>query len=582
MLGYQGLQPAPPPPPQQGPNRRVGVRFSAKRPSYYPPLPTRRGPPCECPPPPPPIPHPTGRAPRHPSPCGDRRPTGQPKKCQHPGCERAAAAPGNLCKSHGGGRRCQWEGCTKSAAAPGHFCMRHGGGRRCQFKGCDKAARAPSHLCKAHGGGIRCQHEGCLTAAQTPGKYCVRHGGGRRCRHEGCDSAAKQPSNYCPAHGGGWQCKRAGCGTEGLESLCARCTFWWNLHVQHGAGPKPGTKRLRAGEGDACPPAGAGPLAAYEDAAPGGVVRCAPVRGRSDVGEGHGGGGGGGRMEGMGERAHGRQRQQRGWPGQPAPSLPGASASPAQPASGGGCLPQPRWAVCATGAGAHQGQTGREAKGHMVDGPDSVFLQGTWASRTQKHSEAGYGRPVDRGVWTAKTVKRPRRQPAHPQYANYWALLTRKRHIMPHSAQPQHTNYWAPRTRKRRQQEHRPQRPTESSNPMQHAKGRTGDRPGPRKGTTTRRNVTQGGGGGVRARRGAAPAHACVVGRLFGFHAQKRVEGESSEVATPLCDDMGCSPVCPPRHGPSWVFFSTKLLALPREQPVHMATFPFASLVRGP
>ena len=33
-----------------------------------------------------------------------------------------------------------------------------------------------------------------------------------------------------------------------------------------------------------------------------------------------------------------------------------------------------------------------------------------------------------RRVWTAKTVKRPRQQPAHPQYANYWALLTRKRH----------------------------------------------------------------------------------------------------------------------------------------------------------
>ena len=44
---------------------------------------------------------------------------------------------------------------------------------------------------------------------------------------------------------------------------------------------------------------------------------------------------------------------------------------------------------------------------------------------------------------------------------------------------------------------HRPQRPTESSNPTQHAKGRTGDCPGPRKGTTTRRNVTQGGGGGA-------------------------------------------------------------------------------------
>ena len=117
--------------------------------------------------------------------------------------------------------------------------------------------------------------------------------------------------------------------------------------------------------------------------------------------------------------------------------------------------------------------------------------QGTWAA--QKHSEAGYGRPVDRGVWTAKTVKRPRQQPAHPQYANYWAPLTRKRHPMPHSAQSQHTNYGAPRTRKRHQQEHRPQRPTERSDPTQHAKGRTGDRPGPRKETATRRNVTQGG-----------------------------------------------------------------------------------------
>ena len=100
----------------------------------------------------------------------------------------------------------------------------------------------------------------------------------------------------------------------------------------------------------------------------------------------------------------------------------------------------------------------------------------------------------DRGVWTAKTVKRPQQQPAHPQYANYWAPLTRKRHTMPHPAQPQHTNYWAPRMQKRHQQEHRPQRPTESSDPTQHAKGRTGDCPGPRKGATTRRNVTQGGG----------------------------------------------------------------------------------------
>ena len=48
-----------------------------------------------------------------------------------------------------------------------------------------------------------------------------------------------------------------------------------------------------------------------------------------------------------------------------------------------------------------------------VPGGGGVEEQGTWAA--QKHSEAGYGRPVDRGVWTAKTVKRPRQQPAHPQ-----------------------------------------------------------------------------------------------------------------------------------------------------------------------
>ena len=68
------------------------------------------------------------------------------------------------------------------------------------------------------------------------------------------------------------------------------------------------------------------------------------------------------RMEGMGERGHGRQRQHRGWPGQPAPSLPGARATPAQPASGGGCLPQPTWAVCSTRVGAHQRQTSQEGE----------------------------------------------------------------------------------------------------------------------------------------------------------------------------------------------------------------------------
>ena len=126
-----------------------------------------------------------------------------------------------------------------------------------------------------------------------------------------------------------------------------------------------------------------------------------------------------------------------------------------------------------------------------------VEEQGTWASHTRKCSEAGCGWPEDRGVWTAKTVKRPPQQPVQPQYANYWAPLTHKQHTMPHPAQPRHTNHWALRARKRHQQEHRPQRPTESSNPTQHAKGRTGDCPGTPKETTTRRNVTQGAGWGV-------------------------------------------------------------------------------------
>ena len=61
----------------------------------------------------------------------------------------------------------------------------------------------------------------------------------------------------------------------------------------------------------------------------------------------------------------------------------------------------------------------------------------------------------------------------------YGASLTHKRH----PAQPRDTNDWAPRTRKWHQ--HRPQQPTYHSNPTQHVKGRTGDRPGPRKGATT-------------------------------------------------------------------------------------------------
>ena len=101
-------------------------------------------------------------------------------------------------------------------------------------------------------------------------------------------------------------------------------------------------------------------------------------------------------------------------------------------------------------------------------------------SLTRERSEAGGGRPEDGGVGTAKTVKRPPQQPAQPRYTNYWAPLTHKRHP-PQPTQPRCTNHWAPRTRKRHQQEHSPQRRTKRNDPTQHAKGRTGDCPGPYK-----------------------------------------------------------------------------------------------------
>ena len=122
---------------------------------------------------------------------------------------------------------------------------------------------------------------------------------------------------------------------------------------------------------------------------------------------------------------------------------------------------------------------------------ESYAAQGTWASRTQKHSEARYRRPVDRGAWTAKMT------PATTSTSSMRQLLgatdaQTAHHATFSTAPTQHTNYWAPQMRKRHQQEHWPQRPTESSDPTDHAKGRTGDCPGPRKGTTTRQNVTKG------------------------------------------------------------------------------------------
>ena len=115
-----------------------------------------------------------------------------------------------------------------------------------------------------------------------------------------------------------------------------------------------------------------------------------------------------------------------------------------------------------------------QAKRRTGDCPGPRDEKATQHASPRKRSEARPGRPECGGEWAAKTGKRPLHQPKHPRSANYWAPLTRTRN----------------------QREHRPQWPTERSGPTQHAKGRTGDCPGPRNETATRRNVTQGGGGG--------------------------------------------------------------------------------------
>ena len=48
----------------------------------------------------------------------------------------------------------------------------------------------------------------------------------------------------------------------------------------------------------------------------------------------------------------------------------------------------------------------------------SLWSGGGGGSHTETQREVGCGRPEDGGGWTAKTVKRPRQQPAQPQYAN--------------------------------------------------------------------------------------------------------------------------------------------------------------------
>ena len=182
-----------------------------------------------------------------------------------------------------------------------------------------------------------------------------------------------------------------------------------------------------------------------------------------------------------------------------------------------------------------------------MDGRDKA-----WRSKAPgPHAHGNTARRVVDGLRTEvcgqqKQSNDPRNNQHNPQYANYWAPLTRKRHTMPHSAQPQHTNYWAPRTRKRHQQEHRPQRPTERSDPTQHAKGRTGDCPGPRKGATTRRNVR-----GVlllRALGGSVPCTRVALAPPPRAPRPALCSAGSSSGAAPSCTASATSPRCPRRR----------------------------------
>ena len=129
----------------------------------------------------------------------------------------------------------------------------------------------------------------------------------------------------------------------------------------------------------------------------------------------------------------------------------------------------------------------------MVDGRDSA-----WRNRAPgPHAHRNTARQAMDSLWTeACGQQKQSNDPATTSIAPIRQLLGAADAQMAHhatfSTAPAHQLLGSAN-----QQEHWPQRPTESSNPTQHAKGRTGDCPGPRKGTTTQRNVTQGGGGGA-------------------------------------------------------------------------------------
>ena len=79
----------------------------------------------------------------------------------------------------------------------------------------------------------------------------------------------------------------------------------------------------------------------------------------------------------------------------------------------GGCLPQPRWAVCATGAGAHRGQTSREGEKHIW-----------WTARTARGGTGHLGlthgneaRQAMDGLWTeARGQQKQSNDPGNNQH----------------------------------------------------------------------------------------------------------------------------------------------------------------------
>ena len=141
------------------------------------------------------------------------------------------------------------------------------------------------------------------------------------------------------------------------------------------------------------------------------------------------------------------------WPASPVAT--GCQGNPAQPASGGGVSRSPdglfaqqerepiRSRPAARGKRTYGGQPGQR-----------VEEQGTWASRTQKHSEAGYGRPVDRGTCSKNSQTTPAttstsstRQllgAADAQTAHHATFSTAPTHQIPGSANAETTPARAP------------------------------------------------------------------------------------------------------------------------------------------